>query len=165
MWSRDEGGTQVHVGMIWGWRVLSPNGPFTANNGHPLAYDTAQDTGWKKIIVLMTDGIEEWPASGNLTGLGQIADGKINTTSTTTAVTNLNTRLQSVCTSLLASTATNGKPNYMVYTIGLGADGQNNTQLQACAGNGGFYSAATAANLTTVFQNIANSIVHLRLSR
>jgi len=168
LWPRDSGGTQVHVGMIWGWRVLSPNGPFTANNGHPLAYDTAQDTGWKKIIVLMTDGTEEWPSfssTDNLTGLGQIADGKIGTTSATTAVTNLNTRLQSVCTNLLASTATNGKPNYMVYTIGLGSDGQSNTQLQNCAGNGGFYSAATAANLTTVFQNIANSIVHLRLSR
>jgi uncharacterized protein YegL len=151
--------------MIWGWRALSSNGPFTANNGHPLAYDTAQDQGWKKIIVLMTDGTEEWPASGNLTGLGQIADGKIGTTSTTTAVTNLNTRLQTVCTNLLASTATNGKPNYMVFTIGLGYDGQHNSQLQACAGNGGFYSPADASNLTTVFQNIANAIVHLRLSR
>jgi uncharacterized protein YegL len=151
--------------MIWGWRVLSPNGPFTANNSHPLDYDTAQNTGWKKIIVLMTDGSEEWPASDNLTGLGQIADGKIGTTSTTTAVSNLNTRLQTLCNNILASTAGNGKSNYMVYTIGLGTDGQNNSQLQACAGNGGFYSAATPTNLTQVFQNIAKSIVHLRLSR
>jgi Flp pilus assembly protein TadG len=45
MWSRNSGGTQVHTGMIWGWRALSPNGPFTANNGHPLAYDTAKSTG------------------------------------------------------------------------------------------------------------------------
>src|SRR5271166_5527404 len=30
MWPRDTGGTQVHIGMIWGWRVLSSNGPFTA---------------------------------------------------------------------------------------------------------------------------------------
>jgi Flp pilus assembly protein TadG len=165
MWPRDAGGTQVHVGMIWGWRVLSPNGPFTANSGHPLDFDTAQSTGWKKIIVLMTDGTEEWPASDNLTGLGQIADGKIGTTSTTTAVSNLNTLLQTLCNNILASTATNGKANYMVFTIGLGSDGQNNSQLQACAGNGGFYSAATPANLNQVFQNIAKSIVHLRLSR
>jgi Flp pilus assembly protein TadG len=165
MWPRDAGGTQVHIGMIWGWRVLSPNGPFTANNGHPLDDDTAQSTGWKKIIVLMTDGTEEWPAGDNLTGLGQIADGKIGTTSTSTAVTNLDTRLQTLCNNILASVASNAKSNFMVYTIGLGADGQNNSQLQACAGNGGFYSAATPANLTQVFQNIAKSIVHLRLSK
>jgi len=172
MWPRDEGGTQVHVGMIWGWRALSPNGPFTANNGHPLAYDTAQNQGWKKIIVLMTDGTEEWPASGNLTGLGQIADGKINTTSAGTAPTNLDTRLQTICTNLLAST-TNGKKDYMIFTIGLGYDGQHNATLKnwssltntGCAGNGGAYYDADPSTLTTVFQSIANSIIHLRLSR
>ena len=76
MWPRDAGGTQVHIGMIWGWRTLSPNGPFAANNGHPLSYATASNTGWKKVIVLMTDGTEEWPVTTNLTGLGNIADGQ-----------------------------------------------------------------------------------------
>jgi hypothetical protein len=36
----------------------------------------------------MTDGEEEWPASDNLTGIGQIADGNTGTTSTSKAVTN-----------------------------------------------------------------------------
>ena len=88
MWPRDAGGTQVHIGMIWGWRALSPNGPFTAVNGHPLSYSNASSTGWKKVVVLMTDGTEEWPSTDNMTGLGQIVDGKIGTTSTGTAVTN-----------------------------------------------------------------------------
>jgi len=170
MWPRDSGGTQVHIGMIWGWRVLSPNGPFAKNNGHPLDYATTQSTGWKKIIVLMTDGTEEWPQNGNdgsmnnLTGLGQLADGKIGTTSQSTALTNLSTRLQTVCNNLKASNY-NGTPNYMIYTIGLGSDGASNTQLQNCAGNGGFFRAATPSNLTQVFQDIANSIIHLRLTR
>ena len=84
MWVRDAGGTQVHVGMAWGWRSLSPTGPFTAVNGHPLSYSNATTTGWKKVVVLMTDGQEQWPATANMTGLGQIADGKIGTTSSTT---------------------------------------------------------------------------------
>ena len=160
MWPRDAGGTQVHIGMIWGWRVLSPNGPLTPNNGHPLSYSTASTTGWKKAIVLMTDGTEEWPSADNMTGLGQIADGKIGTTSDTTAVTNLNTRLASVCSNLAAD------GNYIIYTIGLGSDGASNTQLQNCAttSNGGFFEAATPTNLQKVFNDIAKSLIALRLS-
>jgi hypothetical protein len=108
----------------------------------------------------MTDGTEEWPVTTNLTGLGNIADGKIGTTSnTTTAQTNLNTRLTNVCTNLQNS------GNYVIYTIGLGTDGASNTALQNCPGNtGGFFSAATTSNLQTVFNNIARSLIALRLS-
>jgi len=161
MWPRDAGGTQVHIGMIWGWRVLSPNGPFAVNNGHPLSYSTASNTSWKKVVVLMTDGTEEWPSTDNMTGLGQIADGKINTSSSTaTAQTNLNTRLADVCSNMAAS------GNFVIYTIGLGTDGASNTSLQNCPGNtGGFFEAATTSNLQTVFNDIAQSLIALRLSQ
>lgn len=158
MWPRDAGGTQVHIGMIWGWRTLSPNGPFTANNGHPLSYTDATTTGWKKVVVLMTDGTEEWPSTDNMTGLGQIDDGKIGTTNTSTAVTNLGTRLSSVCTNMAAD-------NVIIYTIGLGSDGASNTPLQSCAANGGFFSSATTSNLSSVFNNIAKSMIALRLAQ
>jgi hypothetical protein len=165
MWPRDAGGTQVHVGLTWGWRVLSSTGPFTANNGHPLDYASATSQGWKKIIVLMTDGTEEMPVSTDYTGFGYLQDGKLGTaTSTTTATSNLDTRLQTTCDNIKASND-NGTPNYMIYTIGLGSDGASNTILRNCAGNGGFFSAATPTNLQQVFQNIANSIVHLRLTQ
>jgi len=146
--------------MIWGWRVLSPNGPFAANNGHPLSYSNASSTGWKKVVVLMTDGTEEWPSTDNMTGLGQIADGKIDTTSTGTAVTNLNTRLADVCSNMAAS------GNFVIYTIGLGSDGASNTDLQNCPGNtGGFFEAATTSNLQNVFNDIAQALIALRLSQ
>ena len=159
MWPRDFGGTQVHIGMTWGWRTLSPTGPFTAVNGHPLSYSGATTTGWKKVVVLMTDGEEEWPATANMTGLGQIADGKIGTaSSTSTAVTNLDTRLSSVCTNMAAQ-------GYIIYTIGLGSGGSSNTELQNCAANGGFYEAATTTNLQKVFNDVAKSLIALRLSQ
>jgi hypothetical protein len=160
MWPRDAGGTQVHIGMTWGWRTLSSTGPFTAVNGHPLSYTDASTTGWKKVVVLMTDGEDEWPAADNITGLGQIADGKIGTTNTTTAVTNLGTRLASVCTNMAAD-------NYIIYTIGLGSGGSSNTQLQNCAttSNGGFFEAATPSNLQKVFNDVAKSLIALRLSQ
>lgn len=160
MWPREAGGTQVHIGMIWGWRALSSNGPFTSNNGHPLSYSNASSTGWKKVVVLMTDGTEEWPSTDNITGLGQITDGKIGTTSTGTAVTNLGTRLADVCSNMAAS------GNFVIYTIGLGSDGASNTDLQNCPGNtGGYFEAATTSNLQTVFQDIAKSLLALRLTQ
>ncbi|HZT89741.1 MAG TPA: TadE/TadG family type IV pilus assembly protein [Stellaceae bacterium] len=160
MWPRDEGGTQVHIGMIWGWRVLSPNGPFTPTNGHPLDYSTAQTTGWKKVVVLMTDGTEEWPAATHLTGLGFLNDGKIDTTSTTTAVTNLNSRLQAVCNAMQSS------GDFIIYTIGLGSDGASNAQLQSCPGStGGQFYAASTTNLQQVFAAIAKDLLALRLSQ
>ncbi len=158
MWPRDAGGTQVHVGMTWGWRTLSTTGPFTAVNGHPLSYTDATTTGWKKVVVLMTDGEEEWPATDNMTGLGQIGDGKIGTTNTSTAVTNLGTRLSTVCTNMASD-------NIIIYSIGLGSGGSSNTALQNCAANGGFYAAATPSNLTSVFNNIAKSMIALRLAQ
>jgi hypothetical protein len=159
MWPRDSGGTQVHIGMVWGWRTLSPTGPFTAVNGHPLSYADTTSTGWKKVVVLMTDGQEEWPATDNMTGLGQIADGKIGTSSSTgTAVTNLGTRLASVCTNMAAQ-------GYIIYTIGLGSAGSSNTALQNCAVNGGFFEAATPSNLQKVFNDIAQALIALRLTQ
>jgi Flp pilus assembly protein TadG len=158
MWPRDAGGTQVHIGMTWGWRTLSTTGPFTAVNGHPLSYADTTTTGWKKVVVLMTDGEEEWPATDNMTGLGQIADGKIGTTNTSTAVNNLGTRLSSVCTNMASD-------NIVIYTIGLGTGGSSNTALQNCAANGGFYEAATPSNLTSVFNDIAKSMIALRLAQ
>ncbi len=170
MWPRDAGGTQVHIGMIWGWRTLSPNGPFAPNNAHPLDYATQGNEGWKKVIVLMTDGTEEWPASRQLTGLGNLADGKIGTTSTTScienggndcsaAAANLGTRLANVCNNIAA----NG--NYIVYTIVLGSDGASNVELQNCPTGGGFFEAATTGNLNQVFDDIAKSLIALRLTQ
>ena len=75
-------------------------------------------------------------------------------------MSNLDTRLANVCSNLAA----NG--NYIIYTIGLGSDGASNTQLQDCAttSNGGFFEAATL-NLQTVFNNIAKSLIALRLTQ
>lgn len=56
--------------------------------------------------------------------------------------------------------------DFIIYTIGLGTDGASNTALQNCAttSNGGFFEAATTGNLQTVFQDIAKSLLALRLT-
>ena len=54
---------------------------------------------------------------------------------------------------------------YVIYTIGLGNNGSVNTELQNCAANGGFFEAATPTNLQSVFNDIAKSLIALRLSQ
>jgi len=44
------GGTVISEGLMWAWRALSPNAPYSDG----VAYQTANN---KKVIVLMTDGV------------------------------------------------------------------------------------------------------------
>jgi hypothetical protein len=78
-----------------------------------------------------------------------------------TANYNLQNRLTALCNNMKATNV-----GIIIYTIGLG-DGANNKQLQDCAGPapGKFYGAPTAASLTTAFQEVANSLNQLRLSK
>jgi Flp pilus assembly protein TadG len=164
-------GTAITVGMIWGWRTLSPNPPFS--DGQP--YGTPSLI---KAVVLETDGdaevggnTQDW--TQDFTGYGYISEGKLGDTTSGTypgnpsasspathANLNLQNRLTDVCTAMKAA-------GIIVYTVGLG-DGATNAQLASCAGppgEGSFYAAPTAADLTTAFQQIANSLNALRLTK
>ncbi len=52
------GGTIISEGLSWAWRTLSPNAPFADGK----AYSTS---GLQKVIVLMTDGVNELIDNGN----------------------------------------------------------------------------------------------------
>jgi len=148
------GGTQIHIGMIWGWRVLSPNAPFA--DGQP--YGTP---GWVKAVVLETDGQNELPDSHHLTGLSFLADGKFGSTVQSTALSHLNSRLATVCANMKAA-------GIVIYTVGLGAGATGSTAptLQACATDSSkFFPAPDAASLSTAFKAIATSLNNLYLSK
>ena len=50
-----KGGTNIMEGVMWGWRVLSPEPPFTEGK----AYDDPEND---KFLIVMTDG-ENWHQS------------------------------------------------------------------------------------------------------
>lgn len=52
------GGTIISEGLAWAWRTLSPNAPYADGK----AYST---NGLQKVIVLMTDGVNELIDNGN----------------------------------------------------------------------------------------------------
>jgi len=152
MASRANSGTAIDVGMIWGWRALSPNPPFS--DGQP--YGTPSLI---KAVVLETDGDNDTGDYPDYTGFGYIRDGLLGVTTASAALTSMQNRLTTVCNNMKAA-------GIIIYTIGLG-DGATNTQLQSCAGPspGAFYAAPTAADLTSAFEEIAISLNSLRLTK
>jgi hypothetical protein len=50
MWPRDAGGTQVHIGMIWGWRALSQRA-FHGEQRPSFELQHRLCTAWKEVIV------------------------------------------------------------------------------------------------------------------
>ncbi|MCX7900084.1 MAG: hypothetical protein N2444_08395, partial [Methylocystis sp.] len=50
-----DGNTNLHDGFMWGWRTISPNGPFAA--GRPYG-----DPRNRKVLIFMTDGFNHWGA-------------------------------------------------------------------------------------------------------
>jgi Flp pilus assembly protein TadG len=157
------GGTMIHEGLIWGWRALSPNPPFS--DGVPYAQTAGANPTWAKVVVLETDGVNESFTTEN-TGFSYLSDGKLGTTNnTTTSVNNLNTRLTTICQNMHTA-------NIVIYTVGFGASAQFNTQLQNCAGgpttaglHGRFIYAADSAALASAFAAIAGEINQLRIAQ
>ncbi|MDB5692124.1 MAG: hypothetical protein JWO81_1187 [Alphaproteobacteria bacterium] len=151
---RAVGFTYHDIGMLWGARLISPTGLFsaentTAPNGKPI----------NRHIIFMTDGnMEPDATSYNFAG-HEYEDKRISGvtgTGTPNLTTLHNNRFAAIC-----SAAKN-----MNVTIWVIAYAQTmTTQLQSCASPGKAYYANDDASLTTVFNTIASQIAELRLSK
>jgi Flp pilus assembly protein TadG len=155
---RAVGFTYHDVGMLWGLRLLSPDGLFrsenqTAPNGKPI----------NRHIIFMTDGdMEPEATSYNLYG-HEYSDKRISGTSGVGA-TNLetlhNARFSAICEAAKAK-------NITVWVIAYAQT--MTTQLQNCASGTSAadrkaYYAGDDTALNTVLQTIASQIAELRLS-
>jgi Flp pilus assembly protein TadG len=152
------GYTHIAIGAAWGWRVLSPTAPFTEG----AAYG---DADWEKVMVLMTDGVNTIPTNNRqflseYTAYGYLQEARLGTQSGNQAEAQQNTRTQLVCTRMKAL-------NIRIYTILLMEN--NNTvrnMLRACATDPSmFFDTPSASQLEGTFQQIANELSNLRLSR
>jgi hypothetical protein len=146
-------------GVMWGWRVLSPGDPFT--QGKP--YNAPNN---RKVIVLMTDGENNYNAASNPNmsyyfTYGFAKDGRIGqvTNNNNTLTTLLNTKTLQACANAKAQ-------GIMIYTIGFGAGASGSTALlQSCATATKYaYFPQNSSDLVPVFQQIAQSINALRIA-
>ena len=165
------GNTVVPAGLMWGWHLLSPNGP--------LADGTAySDASTIKAIILVTDGDND--ISGGRNGFNQsvfnaygYGNGphltlKNSPNSRPQPEHNLDVKLLQLCDNIKAVTYPNGNKRIILYVIGLGGNisSPGLTLLQQCASSAQTYFAnPTTDELVTTFQKIALGLNSLRITK
>ncbi|HHI81943.1 MAG TPA: VWA domain-containing protein, partial [Rhizobiales bacterium] len=139
MQARDK--TYIPAGLMWGWRLISNSIPFA--DGAPYS-----DKSVKKVILLMTDGAN---TKSKKTGEKEHEGHDV-------AAANSVTR--QVCQNIAAK-------KIRIYTIAFQVtDLTIKKLLQTCAANGGYYvSAASNSALKQAFEDIAESLIKLRLTK
>lgn len=150
------GSTMINVGLVWGWRMLSPNwrgywGGIMNNTDNsnypqlPLDYNTPL---MNKVLVLMTDGENSTGTPSAYQAQGAPSNSQ------------LDTKTNDVCTAMK-------KAGITIYTIGFGSGSDvNTTVLSNCATDSSHYFLApTNAQLAAAFQTIASQLSNLRVSQ
>jgi Flp pilus assembly protein TadG len=152
-------GTNVSEGLMWGWRVLSPEPPYTGGK-------TFLDPTVQKVVVLLTDGenvvygASQKEHKSDYGSYGYLASGRFNALDQNTAARNVDGWVQSTCTNLKNN-------RVMIYTITLEAGTAANKALYGpCASKPDMYfDSPSATQLSGIFRNIAQQLVALKLTR
>ena len=135
------GETYIAPGLLWGWRVLSPFGPFADG----ASYSPAT----KKIMILMTDG-----ANTHSPNYPDHEGGDVTSGSGANAITS------STCTSIRTA-------GIEIYTVAFAVtDLTIKSILQGCASDSAHYfDAGTSAAMMAAFQQIGANMTALRLTQ
>jgi Flp pilus assembly protein TadG len=157
------GGTTNNLGLVWGWRTISPawrglwGGDTPAD--HPVDYT---DSTIKKVAVMLTDGENNWLqfSGNNKTAYGFRAD---HFGSDSAAKSFLDGQLATVCTNMKAV-------GIEIFTIAFGSTVTSSSTIlnlmRNCATTTSHYFAApTAADLQVAFTIIGNQLQALRISK
>ncbi|MEO5597810.1 MAG: Tad domain-containing protein [Novosphingobium sp.] len=145
------GSTYHDIGMIWGGRLLSPNGLFAAENADVGSQSTSRN------LIFLTDGLT---MPNTLTygayGIEPLDQRRWSTSSTDTLTQTVESRFTVACNEVK-------KRNITVWVIGFGQT--LNPVLTNCAGPGHSFEASNAAALSDVFSSIAAAMGDLRVSK
>ena len=140
------GWTFGNIGMAWGWRMLSPDAPFTEG----VEWD---NEAYRKVIVMMTDG--DNVRSSPYGAFGYNGDHSVSSSNV------LDDRLEQVCQNM------DDQDNVTVYTITFdtgGIDSATEQLYRDCAANGGSHEHVTTSDdLIEVFRAIAQELSNLHI--
>jgi Flp pilus assembly protein TadG len=134
------GRTHINFGAVWGWRVISPNSPFTEG----VAFGTPDST---KAMIILTDG--ENFASSSSTAYADDPQSSAD----------LDTKLTTVCTNIKDE-------GIIVYTITFDlSDAGIQALFEDCATDTSkFFNSPTSAELNRAFRAIAAELKRLHVS-
>lgn len=164
-WHR--GGTTTNLGLVWGWRLLSPRWRgLWGEPDLPLDYDEPL---MQKVAVILTDGDNQFfggmAPSGDTdyTGYGRLSDGNIGTTNTDTARQSLNARTLAICNAMKAE-------GIIIYTITFDVSTNSrgeairDTFRQCATTPGHFFDSYGGTGLSQTFRVIAAQLSNLRIA-
>jgi Flp pilus assembly protein TadG len=156
---RAKGSTNILDGLMWGWRLLSPEEPFTEGRSY-------SDLENSKYLILMTDGENSHQAAANHNksiyhAFGYASNGRLGSAATSSAlIGQMNTKTRAACANAKAAGIT-------VYTIAfrLESDATTRALLASCATSAAeAYAASNGADLVQAFEAIAREIAKLRIA-
>lgn len=150
--------THIPLGLVWGWRLLSPDWRGEWGNAElPLNYDEPLSD---KVVVLLTDGVNT--VQDNVyTAYGWPDDGALGAT-TTEATATLNQKLSTICTAM----KNEGIVIYAItFEVPESDEGQTiRTLFENCATSPSHYfNSYGGGELNTAFRTIANQLSNLRI--
>lgn len=171
------GGTLLAEGIMWAWRVLSPEQPYVGAS--------FTDKKWRKVVIFMTDGENDMgtndtrympPAaigtSYSSYGYGAtepVANNRYGSTSQRQARAKLDEKFRAACTGLKSmADPSRGEapPSVVIYTVAFQAPEAVKNDLKACATAPRYYvDAANGPELLSKFEEIGRSLTALYLSR
>ncbi len=159
-WHR--GGTMGHIGLVWGWRMLSPRWRGLWGSPElPRDYDTSAT---QKIVVFMTDG-----ENGFFAGLAPSGSSDYTAYGRVDEVPNMTTSAQTFLDQKMLKTCTDMKAHEIeIFTVGLGlsnnaAGTQARNLLRTCATSNTHFFDANTTTLLAHFNKIANEIASRRI--
>lgn len=152
---RPLGGTYHDVGMIWGVRMLSPNGIFSSTTAAWPGRNPPS-----RHIVFMTDG--QMAPNASIYGQygveaynGRVGNGTTNVNTLTARHT---ARFRAVCS------YAKDRLNMTIWVVALGTT--LSSDLNACASPGGHaFTATSKTELQEAFKTIATQVAQLRVSK
>lgn len=156
-----DGGTNIHMGAVWGWRVLSPTAPFT--EGVPYG------GGASKVMILMTDGQNYSSQWGSFNGAYYYSAYGWPYNKRLGDVGWSNSAMQNEMDRRTVMACNNAKDaGIAIYTIGLSIDANsdNGRMLSDCSSGSAYdFFPANASDLESTFRAIADQLQDLRLSQ
>lgn len=149
------GNTFHDIGLLWGARLLSPTGLFSAENEY-----ASEGGEIERHLIFMTDG-DTVTSSRNYTAYGIPWFDRRQTTSTSSTALDeqVDLRFAALCTAVK-------NKNITLWVISFGSvSGDTVTRLRNCATSGRYFHATNAATIQQTFRSIADEISQLRLTR
>ncbi|MBB4660068.1 TadE/TadG family type IV pilus assembly protein [Parvularcula dongshanensis] len=163
------GSTNTAVGLIWGWRTLTPSAPYI----EAVDPNTPEGQLWRKFVVLMTDGNNDSPDANShmlslYTTYGFANENRLDLNFTAGSRSSsraafddeMDAKTIRICHRMRES-------GIKVFTVGfdINSGSRADKMLQACAvDEDAYYFAESEDDLADAFESITSKIVELHIS-